>query len=197
MESPQKRRPNRFIWAESYVAILSRYQIYKKSHLRPFRLAYLPTKYHPVTSDKGMREAEEMPTECCPGSISTLFWDLRNGIFPALSISKQGCHSHQGFQQSNVSWWALRALRMEKNTCDPAAIKTAGNPCPEPQGSSGCEKTWILTPESWDAYERDTFREPSLLHLPIYRKALNFLMWDIWFSLISNNLLMFRLPPIF
>ena len=88
MESPQKRRSNRFIWAASYVAILSRCQIHKKSHLRPFRLAYLPTKYHPVTSDKGMCEAEEMPTEHCPSSISTLFWDMRNGIFPAISVNK-------------------------------------------------------------------------------------------------------------
>ena len=33
------------------------------------------------------------------------------------------------------------------------------------------------------------------MHLPIHRKVLNFLTWDIWFSLINNTLLMFRLFP--
>ena len=51
-----------------------------------------------------------------------------------------------------------------------------------------------LTPDSWDAYESDGFSKPRLLHLPMHRKALNSLTWDTWFSLINNNLLMFRLP---
>ena len=46
----------------------------------------------------------------------------------------------------------------------------------------------ILAPESWGAYQRNDFSEPSLLHPPIHRKALNSLTWDIWFSLINNNL---------
>ena len=41
--------------------------------------------------------------------------------------------------------------------------------------------------ESWDAYERNDSSEPRLLHLPIYRKALNSLTWAIWFSLIHKN----------
>ena len=51
----------------------------------------------------------------------------------------------------------------------------------------------MLAPESWGAYQRNDCRKPRLLHLSIHRKALNFLTWDIWFSLINNNLLMFRL----
>ena len=58
--------------------------------------------------------------------------------------------------------------------------------------NSGCEKH-ILAPDSWEAYERSDFTDPRLLHLPIYRKALNSLTWDIWFSLISTNLLLFKL----
>ena len=46
----------------------------------------------------------------------------------------------------------------------------------------------ILAPESWGAYRRNDFSEPRLLHLPIHRKALNSLTWDVWFSLINSNL---------
>ena len=43
----------------------------------------------------------------------------------------------------------------------------------------------ILAPDSWDEYKKKKkdFSGPRLLHLPIHRKALNFLTWDIWFSL--------------
>ena len=37
------------------------------------------------------------------------------------------------------------------------------------------------------AYQRNDFSEPRLLHLPIQRKVLNSLTWDIWFSLIHKN----------
>ena len=52
----------------------------------------------------------------------------------------------------------------------------------------------MLAPDSWDAHARNDFSEPRLSYLPINRKALNSLIWDIWFSLANNNLLMFRLP---
>ena len=68
---------------------------------------------------------------------------------------------------SHSLWWALRKLR-----------------------------TWkyrILAPGSWGADQRNDFSEPRLLHLPIRRKVPNSLTWDIWFSLIYKNLLMFRL----
>ena len=37
------------------------------------------------------------------------------------------------------------------------------------------------------AYQRNDFSEPRLLHLPIQRKVLNSLTWDILFSLISKK----------
>ena len=52
----------------------------------------------------------------------------------------------------------------------------------------------ILALDSSGAHQRNVFIEPRLLHLPIHRKALNSLTWDVWFSLINSNLLIFRLP---
>ena len=49
----------------------------------------------------------------------------------------------------------------------------------------------ILAPGSWGAYQRNDFSEPKLLHPPKHRKVLNSLTWDIWFSFINNNLLIF------
>ena len=43
-------------------------------------------------------------------------------------------------------------------------------------------------------YERNDFHEPRLLHLPVHRKELNSLTWNVWFPLINSNILMFRLP---
>ena len=65
-------------------------------------------------------------------------------------------------------WYILRRLRMRKHR--------------------------ILAPESWGAYQRSNFSELRLLHLPIHRKALNSLTWDVWFSFTDSNLLMFQLP---
>ena len=42
--------------------------------------------------------------------------------------------------------------------------------------------------DSWDWYERSEFSEPRYLHLLIDKRKLHSLTWDIWFSLINNNL---------
>ena len=100
------------------------------------------------------------------------------------SISEQGCHSHQLFQPS-------RSLKKKKKTCDLSAIRLQPLPTRSLKNSR-CEKSQGTGPSSWDAYERNDFTEPRLLHLPI--KIPNSLTWNIWFSLIHNNLSMFRLP---
>ena len=109
---------------------------------------------------------QKLVMKCLPniGQISDQEEELRNGILPAISVNKW-CHSHQWLQPlpTVVSRWTLRGLRMRKHT--------------------------ILAPESWGAYHRNDSRELRLSYLTIYRKALNFLTWDIWFSLINNNLL--------
>ena len=100
-----------------------------------------------------------------------------------LHISKQGCHSHQWWQPSSVSCWALRELRKE-NTCRLAAIR------PQPLLMVSPEERKLrkwkhrkLAPYSQGAYQRNDFSEPRLLYLLMFRKALNSLTWNIWFPL--------------
>ena len=76
----------------------------------------------------------------------------------------------------------LRVKKTRMPTIKPSA--TADNLYEETQD----EKAQV----SRSACQRNDFREPRLLHLPIPRKALNFVTWDIWFSLINSNLLMFQ-----
>ena len=56
--------------------------------------------------------------------------------------------------------------------------------CPFFSNSDGQEKSLVI-----DAFvPRDSH---CLLHLPVHRKPLNSLTWDVWFSLFNNNLLTF------
>ena len=89
-----------------------------------------------------------------------------NVIFPANSGKKKKyLLSSQPSDCSHSPRWALRQLRMWKYH--------------------------MLAPGSWGAHQRTDFSEPRLLYLPIHRKALYSLTWDIWFSLINDNLFMF------
>ena len=54
-------------------------------------------------------------------------------------------------------------------------------------------KNRILALISWGSYQRNDFHEPRLLHLPINRKGLNSLSWDIWFSLINSKFWCYKL----
>ena len=75
-----------------------------------------------------------------------------------------GCHSqpHLAVNHCSYPWrFTLRRLRMRKLRA--------------------------LAPGSWGAYQRNDFSEPRLLYLAIYRKALNSLTWNIWFSFINSN----------
>ena len=74
----------------------------------------------------------------------------------------------------------------KEHLCDMAGIRLQ----PLATGSPEELRRWKhrqLASESRDAYERNEFSKPKLLHLPIYRKALNSLTWDIWFSLLHKN----------
>ena len=76
-----------------------------------------------------------------------------------------------------MSFWVLRALRKGKNTCDPLPtvslkgaqeVKNTGD---WPRIAETCTKGMIsVSPDS---------------HLPIYRKALNSLTCDVWFSYLT------------
>ena len=61
-------------------------------------------------------------------------------------------------------------------------------------GGIQMETSRILAPERWGAYQRKDFSEPRLLHLPIQRKTLKSLTWDVWFSFINSHLLRCLLP---
>ena len=56
------------------------------------------------------------------------------------------------------------------------------------------KKVGYWPPDSWGACQRNEASELRLSNLPIYRKALNSLTWDVWFSLIHKISMMFRLP---
>ena len=73
-------------------------------------------------------------------------------------------------------------------------IRHLATSCCAPWGDSGWKKHRIQVPGGWDAYQRSDSSEPRLLHLLLYGRVLNSLTWDIWFSLINSNLLMFQLP---
>ena len=118
--------------------------------------------------------------KCLPniGRISDQEKGLENGIFPVMSINKDiavisdsSPPEYSGGKRTPV-WYGSN--------------QAAATYYWEPWGTRKV-KTQTLASESWDAYERNEFSEPKLLHLPIYRKALNSLTWDIWFSLIHKN----------
>ena len=50
--------------------------------------------------------------------------------------------------------------------------------------------------QSWTRLKRLSSSSSRLLHLPLHKKVKNSSTWDICFSLINNNLLMFRLPAL-
>ena len=74
-------------------------------------------------------------------------------------------------------------LRKEKNICSLAAIRLQTLPKLSPEERKLRMWNQDSGPDRWCAYERNDFREPRLLHLPIHRKALNSLTQDVWFSL--------------
>ena len=87
----------------------------------------------------------------------------------------------------------------KNSTCYPAAIDPACHkllsfPMVNKEYEYEYSNCRMLAQDSWDTYERNDFSKPRLLHLPIQRKVLNSLTWDIWLSLINNNLSVFRLP---
>ena len=118
---------------------------------------------------------------------------LRNRMFPAISINKDV--SHQWFQSSTVSWWALGGLRKEKNTeeyLQSGSHYSTATSYGEPQESSGCEKHRVLDPDSWDTYERMISVSPDSCNW----KSTKFLNLGYLVFLISQWFLMFRLAAL-
>ena len=77
---------------------------------------------------------------------------------------------------------SLEGLRKKtKNTFHLVAIKL------QPFLIVNSEETQDVKTGNWP--QIDDFSKPKVLYLPIHRKVLNSLTWDIWFSFINSNLL--------
>ena len=108
------------------------------------------------------------------------------------------CHiSKQSMSQSSVisalqCQWALRELKKQTNKKKKHLPSSSRGLQPLPTVSpeeTQNVKTKDAGPGSWGAYQRNDFSEHRPLHILIHRK-LNSLTWDIWFSLVSNHILM-------
>ena len=88
--------------------------------------------------------------------------------------------------------WSQRELRINTNNTRHLQC----SPIPDGVKRLRMRKQRILALDAWGACQTKDFSEPRLLHFLIYRKVLRSLTWDIWFSLISNNLLIFQLPDL-
>ena len=110
---------------------------------------------------------------------------MRNGVFPAISVNKDVTV----ISISSPPGHSGRTPSCPGNHWDAATLYS------EPWRTQDVKKTQDTGCVFWDAYERNDFSEPRLLHLTIHRRALNSFIWD-WFSVIHKNTLMFRLPTL-
>ena len=115
-------------------------------------------------------------------------WRVRNGALPAVSVNKDVTVISN---RSPPMWLASPKGTQERGEY---LWSSSHQDCRHslwwaPLG----KKLRILAQDSWDTYELN-FSEPRRLHLPILRKALISLTWDILFSSINNNLLKSKLP---
>ena len=110
---------------------------------------------------------------------------MRNDIFPAISVNKDVTVIRDCSPQKQAG--EPRGTQQGEDNLPSATIRL--QPLPE---SSGSENTgnWL---DSRGANGRNDFREHRRPHPPTYREVLSPL---IWFSLVNNNLLMFRLPAL-
>ena len=112
---------------------------------------------------------------------------VSNGVFPTISVNK----SVTAFSNSSppsVNFWVQRAPK-KNNTCYPAAIIHS------PQWVSrgmGDVKNTGYWPQIAEMHIKSIILVNPDSCIFLYIKKCQ-IPWDIWFSLINNNLLMFRL----
>ena len=111
---------------------------------------------------------------------------LRNRISPAVSVNKDVTVISD---HSPPTWAGEPKGTQEGEEYLPSSShQTTATPYGESWGRKlRKRKHRKLAPYSRGAYQRNDFSEPRLLHLLIFRKAFNSLMWDIWFSLIYKK----------
>ena len=87
--------------------------------------------------------------------------------------------------RTRLSNWTTQGTREGEHLWS-YSHQAAATPNGEPQGSSGCEKQRIPTLQLRCIW-KEWFHWVQTLDLPTYRKVLNSLTWDIWFSLIHKD----------
>ena len=117
--------------------------------------------------------------------ISDTFVNVKVLLLPVMPVSK-GCLAIKPSHYSHPSGELWANSRWKQNIHHQAL----SYPKDEPWGDSEWENR-MLAPDSWGGHQRNDFSEPRLLCLPIHRKVLNFIKWDVWFSLIYHYLSVF------
>ena len=111
--------------------------------------------------------------------------------------SPPGSSGHRILQARTLEWVAISFSRASSQARDQTWVShiagrlfTIWATRGAPMGTKDVIKSRsrIPAPGNWDADEWNDFSEPRCLRLPIYRRALNALTWDIWFSIINNHL---------
>ena len=149
-----------------------------------------PSQKHQVTPDRRGAERETVWGQMMKGIYFFCFSinkvkDCGWKVPPVVLVNK-GCFSHQTFTLQSPWQWTPRELKMERG----CPHGTSATPHPRVHLRRQDEKAVMLAPDSWGTYQRSDFRAPRLLRLSIPTKALNSLIWDVWFSLINSDLFM-------
>ena len=132
-------------------------------------------------------------TNACPWEFPTGCQRGKKKKNPTCHISKHRMlqsSSHHAITLQLPRRWTLRELRIETG----CPVFSSQPLLPPRWGTQRVRtrKHRILVPEGWGAHQMDDFSKP--LHLPICREVLNSLTWDVLFSLINSDLVIFPLP---
>lgn len=100
------------------------------------------------------------------------------------------------FPTPTYGWRISPAILVNKNTVFTSHQHHCVHPDHAPWGNSGFGKTTEYGPRWLRYVSKKWFSDPRLLHLP-HRKVLNSLTWEVCFSLMNSNILMFQLPVLF
>ena len=121
----------------------------------------------------------------------------------ACPFSKQKMLQLPSYHFKATQQWSLRELRVKIGCLPPSSHGAVAIPQLCTLRKLRMWKHRILGPDCWDAYQRNDFKEPRLLHLPIYKHTLNSVPWDIcflWFTVLfycSDYLVFVAKTPIY
>ena len=118
----------------------------------------------------------------------TKYLEDPNGVITKWSmscrISKQECHNHQQLGASKCESLSLGGTTKEAPK-EEQCLWSSSYQLPQLPTVSSEQRTkdviksrsWILAPDSWDAYKKNEFSERGCLHLPMYRRVLSYLVF--------------------